>query len=213
MSMDRISVVSTKTLSAESIQKLSDAGMDCLAHDFVRIAPRKQFDPVQHETVLVTSQNALHGCDWEGRTVLCVGEGTAEQLSKRGAQVHSIHTDANSLMCDALRLDLPCTFICGSTRMPTIENGFAKAGRSLQIVEVYDTLLNGIRVKPDADAVMFFSPSGVRSFHAVNSSQPRAFCIGPTTAGAARTFGHEALFVTHPSRERVVDLVIATLRP
>ena len=34
--------------------------MDCSAHDFVRIAP-KQFDPVQHETVLVTSQNALHG--------------------------------------------------------------------------------------------------------------------------------------------------------
>ena len=61
MSMDRISVVSTKTLSAESIQKLSDAGVDCSAHDFVRIALRKQFDPVQHETVLVTSQNALHG--------------------------------------------------------------------------------------------------------------------------------------------------------
>ena len=90
MSMDRISVVSTKTLSAESIQKLSDAGMDCSAHDFVRTAPRKQFDPVKHETVLVTSQNALHGCDWVGRTVLCVGEGTAEQLSERGAQVHSI---------------------------------------------------------------------------------------------------------------------------
>ncbi|MAI23387.1 MAG: hypothetical protein CL828_04955 [Crocinitomicaceae bacterium] len=211
--MDRISVVSTKALSAPSIRRLANAGLDCMDHDFVSIMPRTQCEPVMHDTVLVSSQNALHGCNWEGRSVLCVGERTAEQLKAHGAKVHSIHANAHSLMRDALRLDAPCTFLCGSTRMPTIEKGFAEAGRALQVVEVYDTLPNGISVNPEVAAVLFFSPTGVKSFHAANTCRPRAFCIGPTTAEAARTFGHEALFVTHPSRESVVDLVIATLRP
>ncbi|HBP44820.1 MAG TPA: hypothetical protein DD635_02890 [Flavobacteriales bacterium] len=211
--MNRISAVSTKVLSAASLRKLEDAGLDCLSHDFVLPTYRKDCNSVMHDTVLVSSQNALHGCNWEGRRVLCVGEATAEELRQRGAKVHSVHTNAASLTREALSLDVPCTFLCGSTRMPTIENGFTEAGGVLQVVEVYDIIPNGIRVNPEVEAVLFFSPTGVKSFHALNSCHPRAFCIGPTTAEAARTFGHEALFVTNPSREGVVDLVIATLRP
>ena len=125
-----VEVLSTRRLDASVLAELAEAGVRCTAHDFVDIVPRANAPELQlqpHEgTVLVSSQNALHALDWSGVQVRCVGEKTAEKLRARGAQVLSVHSGAASMSEHAVALGETCTFVCGSTRMPTVEDAFAR---------------------------------------------------------------------------------------
>ena len=212
-----VEVLSTRRLDAAVLAELAEAGVRCTAHDFVDIVPRVNAPELQlqpHEgTVLVSSQNALHALDWSGVQVRCVGEKTAEKLRARGAQVLSVHSGAASMSEHAVALRETCTFVCGSTRMPTVEDAFARAGAALKVVEVYDTLHASRRMDGPWDGILFFSPSGVRSYHASNAQLPPSFCIGATTGAVAQSFGHPVVLASKSTKLAVVRAAIEHFRP
>ncbi len=77
-------------------------------------------------------------------------------------------------------------FFTGTQRMPVIEAAFQVHQRQLEVVEVYTTT-----ARPKAvgqyDAVLFYSPSGVESFHQDNKlDQAQGFALGNTTAEALK---------------------------
>lgn len=206
-------ILSTKSLSFEAMHRLEEAGISCRVHDFVQVSSRQTMAPILHDTLLVSSQNALHACDWSGKKVHCVGDQTADLLRNKKAQLLSVHQSARAMMEHVVSLNQPCTFVCGSTRMSVVESGFSQRGVELQIVEAYDTTSNALKIDGDLDAILFFSPSGVHSFHQLNSLTPPAFCIGPTTGDVARTFGHAVMLPPRPSKEALVDLVLKKITP
>ena len=211
-----VEVLSTRRLDAAVLAELAEAGVRCTAHDFVDIVPRANAPELQlqpHEgTVLVSSQNALHALDWSGVQVRCVGEKTAEKLRARGAQVLSVHSGAASMSEYAVALEESCTYVCGSTRMPTVE-AFARAGAALNVVEVYDTLHASRRMDGPWDGILFFSPSGVRSYHASNAQLAPSFCIGATTGAVAQSFGHPVVLASKSTKLAVVRAAIEHFRP
>ena len=211
-----VEVLSTRRLDAAVLAELAEAGIRCTAHDFVDIVPRANAPEIQlqpHEgTVLVSSQNALHALVWKGVKVRCVGEKTAEKLRAQGAEVLSVHSGAASMSEHAVALGETCTFVCGSTRMPTVEDTFKREEAALEVVEVYDTLHASRRVDGPWDGILFFSPSGVWSYHASNAQLPPSFCIGATTGAVAQSFGHPVVLASKSTKLAVVRAAIEHFR-
>ena len=209
-----VELLSTRRLDASAYAELTEAGIGCTAHDFVDIVPREGVNIERRgETVLVSSQNALHALDWKGVQVRCVGEKTSEKLRSRGAKVLSVHSGAASMSEHAVALGEACSFVCGSTRMSTVEDTFARSGVSLEVVEVYDTLHASRRMDGPWAGVLFFSPSGVRSYHASNAQLPPSICIGATTGAVAQSFGHPVVMASKSTKLAVVRAAIEHFRP
>ena len=59
------------------------------------------------------------------------------------------------------------------------------------------------------DGILFFSPSGVESYHSCNpAGEEKAFCIGNTTAEAAQRYWKEVVVAEKPT----IDSVLAQVR-
>jgi len=56
----------------------------------------------------------------------------------------------------------------------------------------------------DFDAVLCFSPLGVKAYYENHNKQPMAICIGETTAAEVRTFTSEVLVANKTSIESVI---------
>ena len=95
-------------------------------------------------------------------------------------------------------------FFCGKERRPDLEAQMRLHKIKLDAVEVYQTIL-----KPKAigafDIVLFYSPSGVRSFLQDNSlKQTVCVCIGPTTAEALPVSKRQIIIATSPTIEHMI---------
>ena len=137
-------ILSTKSLPFETMHRLEEAGISCRVHDFVQVSSRQTMPPILHDTLLVSSQNALHACDWSAKKVHCVGDQTADLLRNEKAQLLSVHHSARAMMEHVVSLNQPCTFVCGSTRTSVVESGFAYKRVDLQTVDAYYTTLNAL---------------------------------------------------------------------
>ena len=73
--------------------------------------------------------------------------------------------------------------------------------------EVYKTMLNPIKVDTAVSGVLFYSPSGIESYLEENSTEKVAFCIGETTAVAARKYFDKVEVANMPDVESVLALV------
>jgi uroporphyrinogen-III synthase len=63
----------------------------------------------------------------------------------------------------------------------------------------------------DFDAVLYFSPLGVKAYYENHNKQPMAVCIGETTAAAARAFTRNVLVANKTSIESVIIKTIKSL--
>jgi uroporphyrinogen-III synthase len=80
-------------------------------------------------------------------------------------------------------------------------------GISVDELVVYETTLLNPKFSQKFDGILFFSPSGVRSFCKKNKTDAIAFCLGNTTAISATDY-FEEVFV---AEEQSLDGLIKTL--
>ena len=95
-------------------------------------------------------------------------------------------------------------FFCGKERRPDLEAQMEFHKIKLDVVVVYQTKL---KPKPIGafDIVLFYSPSGVRSFLKDNSlKQTVCICIGPTTAEALPISKRQIIIATSPTIEHMI---------
>ena len=192
--MSQISILSTKTLSAEQRQVFIDADFDLLEQDFIEVK-NNQFELDKFNTNLIfSSQNAvlslIEQSGWEilkTKTVFCVGIKTKELLEQNGFTV-AVYMDYASELAEIITLIYnkeSYTFLSGNLRKETLPESLKSEGITFNEIEVYQTKIAPFKIsdQENFDGILFFSPSAVESFLTNNKIKKEiCFCIGNTTA-------------------------------
>lgn len=191
-------VISTKKLSNSQKKLFHSKGFIVKDFDFIGV---KQKSFTWHTTAhfsIFTSKNAVKSVrehpDFEQikkRKVFCVGANTQKMLENFGFEVVQSATYVTELfeIIQKKFSNFSFEFFCGNLRSNVLIEGCMAQKIRLFETWVYCTELTSVKIENNFDAVLFFSPSGVKSFILKNKidKQP-IFCIGKTTAKAVEIF-------------------------
>ncbi|MGV8993340.1 MAG: uroporphyrinogen-III synthase [Flavobacterium sp.] len=190
-----VRVLSTKILQPNQKQFLLNAGLTVVEANFISI----EYYPVEikntNENLIFTSQNSVTSvlrtsevADLKSKPVFCVGIKTKDLLEKNGFEVLEFTNYAAELVqiLASKYSDRKYTFFSGNLRHETIPQGLKDHNISFNEIEVYKTVLSPQKIQSSAEAILFFSPSGVDSYLMENSLEENQqyFCIGTTTSQA-----------------------------
>lgn len=203
-----VNILVTRILSKPIWEGFSLDDFSVTEHDFVSTVPCESSESPKYQNVLVSSQNAVGAFDLSQKRIFCVGTRTQLALNKQGLTVSKRSSSALEMANAAAKKAEPATFICGSKRLPIVEEVFRGIGLELQVIVVYRTLMQPREFSIKWDAILFFSPSGVESFHELNDQIPPAICIGETTAACAQTYGHPIVLSRFQTKESVVQAAL-----
>ncbi len=102
-------------------------------------------------------------------------------------------------------------FFCGNIRRPELPDKLQQQGKTLEEIIVYETRETRQQVDKYFDGILFFSPSGVKSFFSNNTINGGTvlFAIGNTTADAIWEFTDNEIVIsdTH-SKEAVWEKAV-----
>lgn len=102
-------------------------------------------------------------------------------------------------------------FFCGDIRLDTLPDRLWKAGVHVRETIVYETISSPEKIDGVFDGILFFSPSGVKSFFEANVVAPQTvlFAVGNTTAAeVAKYTGNKVCVSEVPKKEEVLKMAI-----
>ena len=213
-----IQIISTKKLSGVHKQELQKAGLELIEADFIK-TENKPFEIKNlNNNLIFTSQNAVNSVlaasnreELKTKNVFCVGLKTKILLSESGFNVVA-YTGYASDLAEIITLiyrNESFTFFSGNLRRETLPNALKEAGVKLNEIQVYETSLTPQKIKTVADAILFFSPSGVESYLKENTiKKETCFCIGETTAQALEKITKNIIIADQPTIEDVIEDVL-----
>lgn len=213
-----IQILSTKKLSGEQKQALTDANLEVIDTDFIQ-TQNKSFELKDlNENLIFTSQNAVHSIlshpkaeELKSKNVFCVGLKTKILLSESGFNVVA-YTGYASDLAEIITLiyrNESFTFFSGNLRRETLPQALKDAEVKFNEIQVYDTSLTPQKIKTAVDAILFFSPSGVESYLKDNTiKKETCFCIGETTAEALQKITKNIIIADQPTVEDVLEDVL-----
>ncbi|MCF6182073.1 hydroxymethylbilane synthase [Lutibacter sp.] len=193
-----IQIFSTKTLSVEQTKELN-SNIGISMSDFITIR-NNRFKKIvikkPIENVIITSQNGVEALlynfskiELNFKNIYCVGRRTKRLIEKKIGKVAHSKNSAEKLanyLVENLKVK-EITFFCGDKRredLPTILN---KNNIELNEVVCYQTVLTPKKVEDKYKGILFYSPSGIKSYLQKNTADSKiAFCIGETTANEAK---------------------------
>jgi len=212
-------ILSTKVLPLIQKRHLFYANLSLVEYNAVSIQELDfslNADHVDH--AIFTSQNAVNLAFEKHKLkceqVFCVGEKTACLLEDYGMKPHRIAKNAYALAQLILK-DYPhlCfDFFCSAQRRNELP--YLLSTHHIQFKEhhLYKSIPDVRIFKNDFDAVLCFSPLGVKAYYAHHDKQPLAICIGDTTAEAAKEYTAKVLVANKTSLESVVYKSIMALK-
>lgn len=214
----QISILSTKILSNSQKQELVNANFNVIEEDFIQ-TKNQSFDLNDiNDNLIITSQNAaqsllLHPkCEGlKTKNVFCVGMKTKSLLEENNFNV-TVYVDYASDLAEIITLiymNESYTFFSGNLRKETLPKALTAAKIKFNEIQVYETSLTPHKIKTPVEAILFFSPSGIESYLAVNKIKKEVcFCIGNTTAEALEKITENVIVANQPSIEEVIEAVI-----
>lgn len=175
------------------------------------------------ENAVFTSANSVRSVfeihknksDWFG-TVYCVGTKTQSLLEKNGISAAAVANNASELS-EVLVQNFSknqtsfkeINWFCGNLRNQDLPNIMAENGVLVTEYPVYQTNLISQKVNTPFDAILFFSPSGVKSYLKKNKADNTAVvCIGATTATEAIQSFDNVYISDNQSVEGVIEKTI-----
>lgn len=209
-----ICILSTKKLRSNQRQFLTNAGFSVIEADFISISPvpfRLKHLP---NLLLFTSQNAVESVlrnekaeDLKQIPSVCVGTKTKQLLEDNGFSVLACKpyaTELKTVIENSFRQST-IAFFSGNIRSNVLPDAMTRSGIPFEEYTVYKNSERPVRIEAKTDGILFFSPSGVRSYMKENAlSGQMCFCIGTTTAEALKmSSGH---IVT--AKQQTVESVI-----
>jgi uroporphyrinogen-III synthase len=212
------SVYSTKKLSELQKEALSEAigihDSDFIKMRFNRI-PAKVMRQ-QHENVVITSQNGVEAIlnsftkdEITFKNIFCVGRRTKKLIENRIGKVTYVAKNGLKL-AEYISKETEIkavSYFCSDLRLDVLPTYLQANGVVVNEVEAYKTMLNPIKIDAAISGVLFYSPSGVESYLEENATDKVAFCIGETTAVAARKHFDKVEVANMPDVESVLELV------
>ncbi|MFD1601966.1 uroporphyrinogen-III synthase [Flavobacterium artemisiae] len=213
-----VQIVSTKILAPLHKQELMKYGVELIEADFIK-TENKPFELKDlNESLIFTSQNAVHSVlshpeseELKKKNVYCVGLKTKSLLEENGFNVIA-YTGYASDLAEIITLiyrNESYTFFSGNMRRDTLPEALKENGIKFNEIEVYETTLQPQKIKANPEAILFFSPSGVKSYLKHNTINKQiCFCIGDTTAEALVKITKNIIVADQPTIEDVIEDVI-----
>ncbi len=204
-------VLSTKILPPNLKKHFFLSDISLVEYEAVKIKPTDiSLSKIHFENAIFTSQNAVklafekHQLEFEH--VFCVGEKTSNLIQSYGSRPNWVAQNAAELAKELLKHFPECSFdfFCSAQRRDELPNLLKNNHINLREHHLYHSVLDPKIFSNDFDAVLCFSPLGVKAYYENHKKQPMAICIGETTAATARTFTRNVLVANKTSIESVI---------
>lgn len=142
--------------------------------------------------VIVTSRNATWAVDYlklVNNDIYVVGNRTAQKIEDMGYNVSAFALNAEELTT-YLPKNKDAFYLCGNLKRPEIPNFYIQNNLNLTEVEVYETELTPVQLSSEFNAVVFMSPSAVKSYFMLNtiSKDSLIFALGNSTQKELQQF-------------------------
>jgi uroporphyrinogen-III synthase len=221
MSDRQYNILSTASLPFDRIGHIP-VSIEIKVVPFIKIIPRPSVElkPIvegfasQKHNVVFTSAHAARfvaDClkykpDWK---IYCIRNETRLVVEKLYGpdSISGFAENALSLSRNIIAEGLKeAIFFCGDQRMEILPDMLKKNGIDLKELIVYETRLTPVQLKENPDAVLFFSPTAVRSFFSVNTldANTRIFAMGKTTAATLINFTSNNIIISRESDKAYV---------
>lgn len=227
------SVLSTKKLSLSQRELLINAGVSLVDYNAIKIEFVPFNIPSNIENAIFTSQNGVlsffgNSHSESNRAVIdncfCVGQKTKALLENIGQRVMKMTEYASELapyLVENHKND-HFHFFCGNIRSDVIPSTLKNNHIEFEEIVVYNTSLNPKKFERQFDAILFFSPSGVRSYFEANArafkflkpdrSDTSYICIGTTTASEAEKYTDNVVISNTTTVESVIAKAAKVLK-
>lgn len=209
-------ILFTKKSNEKEVSEKLGSEFDVFFMDFIQIKFLKvdEFN-TEFSTLIFTSKNGVFGFLENGfffrknQKIFCVGSKTKKLIEENGGEVSENFKKAEELSQYLKNLSGKETFLhfCGNLTLDTLENSI----ENYKAIEVYETELLYPKISEKFDAIVFFSPSGVRSFAKFNSLENmKIFSIGETTSKEIRKYTENQVFTSKENNlEDLLKLIIS----
>ncbi len=219
--MNAVNLVSTKTLRKDHLVKLAEHNLICSQHNFIQIQPvsikQNQYSEGASNWI-ITSKNTwvilseTHSVETlQSKRFFCVGENTNQSILDFGCTVMLNEPYAKNL-ADKIIAQYKYEsfqFFSGDKRLNDLPNLLTQNKISWSEHCIYHTVLTPIKMNHKCDGILFFSPSGVKSYFEENTNQKEVyFCIGKTTAKALEKYSNRIVVANKPTIDSLIDSII-----
>lgn len=202
----------TKKISLAFKERLLHHGFSVIDFPFISIKPLPfTLDNIESHLIF-TSQNAvrilLQESQLTQKKCFCVGEKTKLLLEENGQKVIKMAQNSSELAHFLIKnyKNERFSFFCGKRRMPDLEMHFKTHEMALQVIPIYETLLNPHRMDAEVAGILFYSPSAVESFFMENKWPQKAygFCLGNSTADALKAHTSQYYVALQPNESALL---------
>ena len=214
------SILSTKNLKPYQRDLLLGKGFSLVDYDAIEIQFIDFKIPSEIENGIFTSQNGVNAVlnsDYNIKNYFCVGQKTKALLEGNSLKVietANYGADLAQIIANKHK-EKTFYFFCGEQRRDEIPDTLKASNIEFVEVNTYKTILKPRRYEQKWDGILFYSPSGVESYFTLNKtvdSTTTLFCIGETTANAAKKHSDNIEVSTTTSVESVIKRAVETLR-
>ena len=216
--MKKIKILSTRLLNKNLREMFDDEKFDLFEHDFIKISSLNFELPEHNGSWIFTSQNAVNAIFSISKNInlifnkiYCVGENTKSVLSKNGQKVEKSFKNSSKLanFISKKAKNEKFLFCRSNIKNDDFTAFFKKEKIDLKEIVVYNNKPNSVVLKNKFEAIMFYSPSGIKSFLKNNKlGNSYCICIGETTASYAKNYSSNVLSCKTPSIKHVIDKTI-----
>ena len=211
-------VLSTKILNNSQKQHLFSSGIGLVEYEALKIKALKPNLKCQHfKNAIFTSQNAVRFAIEENVVIenaFCVGEKTAELIKHNHINLIAQAENAKALANEIIKKypDKSFDFFCSKQRREELP--YILKSHNIEHTEhhLYESICNFKSFLNDFDAVLCFSPLGVKAYYDIHKKRPLAICIGITTANAAKKYSTAITLASKSSIDSVIIKTIKTLK-
>ena len=211
-------VYSTKSLSI-SQAKLFGKDIASESSDFIKIRPNRIAPKVikgEIKNVIITSKNGVDAIlssftkdELNFNNIFCVGRRTKKLIEQKIGPVN--HSEKNATKLAAyLSKEIKgqeATYFCSDQRLDILPDTLIKNGISVNEIIAYKTMHSPVSVNEKFKSILFYSPSAVKSYLQLNTTDKVAFCIGESTEREARKYFEQVIVAKVPTVESVIELV------
>ena len=213
-----IDIFSTKKLTPDQQLRLN-LSITADSDDFIKISPNR-ISPIvlkkEIKNVVFTSKNAVEAVltsidpgELKFKNIYCVGRKTRRLIRKKLGNVTHFENNATDLANYLVEFmeGTEVTYFHGNLSLEDLPTILEENNITVNGIEAYRTKLSGKTIPAEVKGILFYSPSNVESYLKENSADKIAYCIGETTAKAAREHFKEVKVAKLPTVESVIDLV------
>ncbi len=226
---NNLTILSTKILKPYIKDQLLENDFNVVEHDFIKIeivsaSQAKQIIATHLPNYIFTSKNAVKSfiefttankivLNKKANFFALSGE-TQLALEDEGYKVLIAKDNATALANEIINAtkEKQFVFFCGDKRRNELPDAMQNAGLQLTEIVLYKNLPQPKKIVEQYQAILFFSPSGVKSFFEGNvlPKFTQCFCIGYTTANAFKEYklSNKITVISYPSQQVMIDEVL-----